>query len=461
MVAHCRAMGCATGRRDVETMGQQAEGKEGEARPSDHARGIMTAGVSPVPPRPSGWGQIMVLGACLVILFLGSGHPVGGEPPVPYRLDQSAEGVAMVFPKPMAVDRLLVSATHPGVWGMGRAARIGVAKTASHSAVAGWRPGQGDQLVFSLADPWTDRIELIALSTVTAPATPSWDLRVEGTWAHQRRLANRLTALVTEVAGRQTRQGCFCCHQVMPLALAAHLAQARHLPRPQARLATWALELARWQRADGSFSFPAAPEFGVVTPTLAAAAVLGWLQDLNPALETALLKAVSFLVSQQQPDGSLVPDFTFPPLLTGRPAMGWLFVHALREMAGILERRGFAPIPRFAWAQQRAETWLAEAVRARPDQALFGWLARVGEPLSGRDGVDEVASFQRTLHPAHDPELTALLEWVHPQGRNPGSPASGGRGRGSPAPVQTPESIGGGDFRQEAWGLVRDLANEP
>ncbi|RCK81026.1 MAG: hypothetical protein OZSIB_2403 [Candidatus Ozemobacter sibiricus] len=391
-----------------------------------------------------------------VIVGLGTSPPIGGEPAIPYRLDQTAEGVAIVFPEPMAVDRLLVSATHPGVWGMGRAARLGVAKTASQAAVAGWQTEHGDLLVFPLADPWTDRIELIALAALPAPASPSWELRIEGTGARRRRLEHRLAALTTAVAERQTRQGCFCCHQVMPLALANHLARERQLARPLSPLASWALELARWQRPDGSFSFPAAPEFGVVTPTLTAAAVLGWVQDLDPALETALLKAASFLVAQQQPDGSLVPDFTFPPLLNGRPAMGWLFVHALRELAALLERRGFAPMPRFVWAQQRAATWLEENARSGTDQAVFNWLARgeAGPP-------DEIASFLSTLHPEHDPEWIALLACLASprelRGRLPASASS--PVASPPEPVLKPS--GAGRFRQEAWGLVRDLADAP
>lgn len=381
-----------------------------------------------------------------------------------FRLDSAADGAVITFPHPMAVDQVTVSPTHPGVWGLGRAARLAVARTGNRAAVAGWRPGRPG-LVFVLDDPWTDRISLTGLAMVPFPGsgpdpiTPTWDLRIDGTRAGRRRLEERLEGILDLTLERQRAGRCFCCHQAIPLGLATALARDRGLRLPQARLASWTVEWTGWQRPDGSFSFTGAPEFGVITPTLCAAAVMAWTRFLDSRLEPALLKAVTFLVSLQQPDGSLVPDFTFPPLLVGRPAMAWLLGLALREVGNLLSARGFAPIPRLEWARQRVEAWLADPEQPGLDKPLFAGLAATGWPPAAAsaptpDLAWEVASFQRSLDPVRDPELTTLAELARGGRREPPGPVTG---TGTAVVTEGASR----DFRAEAWGLIRDLLQEP
>ena len=389
-----------------------------------------------------------------------------------YSLEKRKDGVRILFSKPMAVDLVNISAVHSAIWGPGRQASVAIARTASRSAVCGLHPGETG-FAFRIFDPETLSIEIEPLLTRESSIPYREELLIEGTSASRYRVESDLERLSIDTTEWQDRKKCFCCHRVLPLALSASEARVKGLRLPLSALLSLAEKIVSWQKVDGSFSFSEAPVYGVVTPTLCAAAVLAWIRFISPRVEPALLRAVTFLVSLQQPDGSVIPDFTFPPLMTGRPFAVWLLGHSLSEMSGLLEERGYSSIPRLNWSLQRVRSWFQDTSSLRSpspagarlaegkdngqiqgqDRFFFALLEDpdrlLRNPSSLEGARSQVLEFQRSLDPDRDSELFVLAELLQRR-------LGGAAGHF----VSRPD-FDSGRFKKAAWFLLAEILQEP
>ncbi|HOY66455.1 MAG TPA: hypothetical protein PLP29_06165 [Candidatus Ozemobacteraceae bacterium] len=371
----------------------------------------------------------------LVLLWLLAGiGPAEGSWEITGAVRRLADGGCRItFAIPMAVDLVVVPTEAREVFGEGSRGSALLVR------------GEHAMTVVRLADPadetfriepkesstgWLELVPVIASPThrmgevgrqrpdgAVQPA-PTQSLYLVGVEARLRALETELAAITRTTLDLQNRDRCFRCHIALPLAWTATLAEYRCLQTPRELLASIASNIISTQNTDGSFSAAGHSEYGVVTPSLVAAATLSGLQKFcgdDTALE-AVKNAAGFLLQQPQADGIPALDFTFPPLFLGKPFAARLFADLLDGLNAAALERGMQPDPAFLEPSARAKAYL-EAEGDGVEKQLWRLFAI---SLPGVPGEERGASaalplpgpFLAGLSAERDPELLALREGV-------------------------------------------------
>ncbi|HEY9070950.1 MAG TPA: hypothetical protein VIV61_11900, partial [Candidatus Ozemobacteraceae bacterium] len=326
-------------------------------------------------------------------------------------------GCRITFAVPMAVDLVVVPTEAREVFGEGSRGSALLVR------------GEHAMTVVRLADPadeafrvepketstgWLELVPVLA-SPAGVVAPPSQPLYLVGVEARLRALETELDAIAQTTLELQNRDRCFRCHIALPLAWTATLAEFRCLQTPRETLASIADDIITMQASDGSFPAANHPEYGIVTPSLVAAATLSVLQKFcgdDAAMET-VRKAAGFLISQPQTDGVPTLDFTFPPVFLGKPFAARLFADLLDALKATALERGEQLDPRQLEALARAKAYLDSGRDGVEKQLwrLFS-ISVPGEEQGATAGLPLPGPFLAELSGERDPELLALREGV-------------------------------------------------
>ncbi|MFZ2958019.1 MAG: hypothetical protein WA705_14120 [Candidatus Ozemobacteraceae bacterium] len=334
-----------------------------------------------------------------------------------FHLERGEDCVDLTFLATTAVDLLRIPVVSEKLWGLDRIGRT-VSVRSDHAMNVATREGSASWIIIPLADGACRRIRL--WSILSDPRFPEssriagikgdingdaggegsieresyiddqidkgrsihpnierdGDWVVEGISGVHREQEHLLERLAKNVAERQSREGCFSCHELIPLGTAAIAARDLGLRIPEELLASLTKDLGGMQYPDGAFRFPRRPEYGEVTPTVAAAVFLGWSRRWKPEAASMLVRAVRFLLTRQSDDGSLRPDFTFPPWMLGTSFSTRMFLEALCQAELIFSRNGRLENSEFSTAKMRARDWIASRseealIAGRFDESLF------------------------------------------------------------------------------------------
>ncbi|MBF0499013.1 MAG: hypothetical protein HQM09_02675 [Candidatus Riflebacteria bacterium] len=302
----------------------------------------------------------------LLILFRGE-QTVDAKGAGPFlkdfRIECGEEDVDIVFAATAAVDLICVPVADDRLWGAGKIGRTASARSESSMGI-GTRIGTEPWILIPFNDDKCRRIRvwpIFSESAVNSFATAPWkqvNWRLEGVLAFRRVWERLLDRLIRRVASRQTRDGCFSCHELMPLGVAAVAAWDTGLSVPIDVIASLTDDLVKMQQADGAFRFSKHPEYGEITPTLFAAAVLDWSRRWKPDTASAMLRAVRYLVGHQSEDGSLLPDFSFPPWMIGASFFTRLYLRIICQAEHICSSDGKLKRSEFSSARTSAEKWI-------------------------------------------------------------------------------------------------------
>jgi len=338
--------------------------------------------------------------------------PVAPEPSISYTISPEDEGIRLDFTRPMAVDRVRVPANNRFLWGRGAVGRVALARSI-HGAGVGTRVGSEPWIDISLGDHDCRYVRVVPVLSESRTDVPRRDWIVEGVTASRRRLERDLVEAAAATRRWQRANNCFCCHRAFPLFHAATTAWDRGFTVPVTVLASLAEDIAGWQGPDGAFRFSRHPEFGEVTATAVGAAVLAWNHRWRAESDDlALLKALLYLMSRQEPDSGLRPDFTFAPFFQGRLFVTWLFLEAaVAALHRSADSGALVPTPQAA-AWRSARSWFAAQVTdpgASAGALAFLGLGGHGFPEARRsDLLAGLASHAAGLDPELDVEGWAL-----------------------------------------------------
>ncbi|HOT27996.1 MAG TPA: hypothetical protein PLU72_07385 [Candidatus Ozemobacteraceae bacterium] len=365
-------------------------------------------------------------------------------------------GCRIDFPATSAVKFVNLPPDSADVFGAGRRGTAVIVRSAHVTRVCRLNEPYDDTFSIRLNDPSTGWLELVPL--VSAPSKigsgTTGGIIVSGLDPAVRNLEIELTDLSRAIMEFQRTNRCFSCHLALPLAWAATVAEFRCLETPRTVLASIADQLVALQQADGSFAVPGRPEYGAVTPTLAAAAALAYLKkfcldlDISPILE----KAVAFLAERISTDGVPSFDFSFPPLLIGKPFAARLFLDALESL-----RTGDMQHPALAESRLSDLSAGAERVLNGPDDGVnkdiwrFFSISMTGEPPERAIATESASLLTKAVSSfagERDPELLALCEGIL---REHGLAFEAGT-------IPQPDA---GDLKRRIWRLYQALYRLP
>ncbi|MBI3039360.1 hypothetical protein HYY75_09995, partial [bacterium] len=273
---------------------------------------------------------------------------------IPFEVEKIPNGVSVKFPNPMAVSEVTIPVLDSQLWGSGNRGKIVIAK---------WKqldgsPEEEKNVAIGTGlshEPWillkfgaimTNQIEFFPISVepVAASFGFSEGWKIVGVPASRQLIESNLLKFGQKIISSQKQERCFRCHLLLPYAMAVTSAENRGFLVPGDELASLGLEIIKMQNPDGSFYFSSHPNYGKITPTLCAAAVLGWLQRWTPEAQIGIEKACNFLLTFQKSTGEMRPDFFYPPFMTG-PAFGtWLFSIALESEYLLAQTQGRTPL---------------------------------------------------------------------------------------------------------------------
>ncbi len=299
-----------------------------------------------------------------------------------WTIRQTASGVSLLFSEPVSLEGIRLPAVAPELWGRGR--RGTIAALESNHAVGVAVPETASMTLFGIiADASATRLDIVPVYSDPEPESissgeekkvesPFGQIQVVGTSAEQKRLEIALKSCLQEEVDWQRRRGCFSCHRLLPLGLAVKTASERKMNIPLEAVRELLQNLTEWQNSNGAWYFRREPQYGTLTGTLTAVAVMGWWEELNESDgSVTLLKGLAYLADKQLDDGGMVFDFSFPPLFYGRAAAGWLLLNGLVFGRKEVERCGRLFPDRLQSAQKKLQNWFPHAVDHAWRKLLF------------------------------------------------------------------------------------------
>jgi len=378
--------------------------------------------------------------------FLGAGELTGTARNLP------DGGRRIEFPASSAIDFVNLPPDDTDVFGPERRGRAVIVRSAHSTTVCRLNEPYDDAFRIRLNEPSSDWLEIVPLVSVpseTGSGTTGY-LFISGLDPSIHNLENELADLSRSILEFQQANRCFSCHLTLPLAWAATVAEFHCLETPRPVLASIAAHLITLQQADGSFAVPEHPEYGIVSPTLAAAGALTYLKkfcydlDVIPTQE----KAVEFLAGHSSTGDVPQFDFSFPPLFIGKPFAARLFLDTLTSLR-TSDREYAAP----ADSRLASLSAKAESVLNAPEDGVnkeiwrhfsISMAGEPSEPVVATESVSILTKAVSSLAGERDPELLALCEGVL-------------RERGLVFEAGTIPSPDAGDHKRRIWRLYQAL----
>lgn len=365
-------------------------------------------------------------------------------------------GCRVDFTSSSTVDFVLLPPDSPEVFGPGRRGTAVIVRGAGSVTVGRLDEQLDDVFRIKLNEPSTRWLEIVPILSETTDSVLSSPgrIHISGSDASWRNFENELADLSNAALEFQRKNRCFSCHIMLPLAWTATLAEFRCMGTPRPTLASIAENIVSLQRSDGSFSAPGHPEYGIVSPTLAAAASLACLNKFCSETNVipALRKATDFLIAH--PSGSGLPelDFTFPPLFIGKPFAARLFLDILEALrTADLE----LAVPHDAQLDEHRDR-AVDVLNSRGDvYAGDLWkhfsMSTAAEAPDSSSATDSFFLMRKTVSSfsgERDPEMLALYECVL-------------RDHGQQFEAQTIPAPRPEELKRRIWRLYQQLSREP
>ncbi len=225
--------------------------------------------------------------------------------------------VLLVFKQPWAFDMVKLPTVWPEVWGNGVRCNAAVIEISGQHFVAA-ATGSA-YLEFILPSP-TDFI--IKVSPIDFSSTSilydNAKLEISAVTAHIRSLESRLDKQIDNVLQFNRQNNCFSCHTSFPLAIACNEAFHRGYKINRQKIQQLAQSIIDVQKPNGTFYFPLHPDYGIVSTSLCAGAILASLSDCVPEAISGMKQVFRNLPNLLDNEGIPKTDFYFRPIFIGQ-----------------------------------------------------------------------------------------------------------------------------------------------
>jgi|GEM_PF-5156637 len=388
---------------------------------------------------------------CIFILSFENGF---AENIASFSISLEKEEMVIDFGEPMAVDSIRIPVVNDDLWGSNQVGKVVVVRSEHYSNLS-TRKGDDDSIVVDFREPSSKYLKIIPILSEKGEKKIKTDWKIDGKTAHRRRLELQISVLVQRTFDCQIKDRCFSCHRTLPLAFTVAAAHDRGFRLPLQMLASVTADLVSMQNPDGSFSFPAHPEYGVITPTLCAGVILGLFQRFAPDSGAALVKTARFLCRFQKPNGGISLDFSFPSFLKGKACGTWLLLRVLQDASFVFIRESFRDDPSISEAIKKAIHWFnnPESEGMEKDFFTFISLPVVGT-FPDEDFPKIIPKLRKIVEEfsfARNPEYHALTKSVlFSLGLSEGNSAS-----------RIPINEFQDDYRLIFWRTYLEILNEP
>lgn len=235
-------------------------------------------------------------------------------------IKNQGETVLVSFGQTWAFDQITVPSVSTRLWGKGNRCSAATMKIGNRYFVSAIASGS-DHLTFMLPGISSDSLLLTAIMTGENPATETAEENIEfvAVPAQIRFIEDELNTRIDEVLAFQQQHNCFSCHTALPLALSCKNAGARGYRVNREKVTQFGDSIGKMQLANGMFNFPSHPDYGTITTTLCAGAILAMLSDYSDSYLSQLQKILDLLPGWLDKDGLTRSDFYFRPLFIGQP----------------------------------------------------------------------------------------------------------------------------------------------
>lgn len=233
-------------------------------------------------------------------------------------LSRNESGLIKIkFSEMLALDSISLPTVSTELWGKGVRCRAATIRIGSQNFLSSTKTIDSPML-FNPGGAITDT--MIISPVFTEPATNSMDglFKVEAVRARIRQIEDEITALSNEVLEFQNENRCFSCHTAFPIAMVLNEADKKGFKIPQQAVEKIGASIGAMQKVDGTFHFSNQPDYGTISPTLCAGAVLALLARFAPEMLTNINKIAVLFPKWYDEKGDLKSDFFFKPLFLGQ-----------------------------------------------------------------------------------------------------------------------------------------------
>jgi len=175
-----------------------------------------------------------------------------------------------------------------------------------------------NHLRFNLSGIIASEIELIPLLTSDHEFIMEKDFLFTAVPAKVREIEQKINDCLDQEIIFIRKNNCFSCHTALPLAMACKTAAAHGFQPDQQKIKELGLAIISTQMPNGSFFYPAHPDYGIITTTLAAGAILSFLSDFCDDFVHNLQNIFSLLPNWLDSNGLIQSDFYFKPVFIGQ-----------------------------------------------------------------------------------------------------------------------------------------------
>lgn len=234
-----------------------------------------------------------------------------------YSIKTLSDRTVVRFAEEWSFDQIEVPAVSQTFWGNRLTHSAATLKAGDKPFVSAISSGSS-HMKFSLAGLITSEIEIIPLLTSEESEILAGDFLFSAVPATIRKIEQKINDSLDQEILFIRKNNCFSCHTALPLAMACKSAGAEGLQPDLQKIRDFGLAISKTQQPNGSFFYPAHPDYGVITTTLCAGVILAFLSDFSDDFISQLQNIFNLLPGWLDNNGLAQSDFYFKPVFIGQ-----------------------------------------------------------------------------------------------------------------------------------------------